>query len=293
MADYVFYGFFVASKAGKTGLTPTCTVYRAATGAVVANAQAATEIGLGLYRYTHTDAVEGDYVAVFVTADATVDAQNVPALASVAVPRIDAAVSTRLATAGYTTPPTAAAISDAVWEEATADHQTAGTTGKALSDASSAGDPWAAPVRTLTSSAAQTAATVEGDNITVTRGDTWTIAITGLGDLTGYVSLDFTVKTNSGKADTAATLRIRKNASAVDDGLLILNGAAGTAAQGSIAIDSLAAGNITITVAAASTAQLEPRSAYYYDIQMITASAVQTLTSGELAVVADVTKAVS
>jgi hypothetical protein len=40
------------------------------------------------------------------------------------------------------TNPTAAAIADAVWDELTADHQTAATTGKALTDASSAGDPW-------------------------------------------------------------------------------------------------------------------------------------------------------
>lgn len=46
--------------------------------------------------------------------------------------RIDAAVSTRLATAGYTTPPTAAAIADAVTDEAVADHVTAGTVGAQL-----------------------------------------------------------------------------------------------------------------------------------------------------------------
>jgi len=36
--------------------------------------------------------------------------------------RIDAAISSRLATSGYTAPPTAAAISDAISEEITADH---------------------------------------------------------------------------------------------------------------------------------------------------------------------------
>ncbi len=34
-------------------------------------------------------------------------------------------------------------IADGVWDEATAGHSTAGTTGKALTDAGSAGDPWA------------------------------------------------------------------------------------------------------------------------------------------------------
>lgn len=55
--------------------------------------------------------------------------------------RIDVAVSTRLATAGYTVPPTVGEIADANWDEALSGHLTAGTTGKALSDASAAGTP--------------------------------------------------------------------------------------------------------------------------------------------------------
>ncbi|MFH1973796.1 MAG: hypothetical protein ABIK13_04315 [Patescibacteria group bacterium] len=37
-------------------------------------------------------------------------------------------------------------IADSVWDEPTADHVTAGTTGKALIDAGAAGNPWGAPV---------------------------------------------------------------------------------------------------------------------------------------------------
>ena len=43
--------------------------------------------------------------------------------------RIDVDISSRLATSSYTTPPTSAAIADAVWDEATAGHTTAGTYG--------------------------------------------------------------------------------------------------------------------------------------------------------------------
>ena len=53
--------------------------------------------------------------------------------------RIDVAVSTRLATAGYTTPPTVGDIADAVWDEAISGHLSAGSTGKALDDASAGG----------------------------------------------------------------------------------------------------------------------------------------------------------
>jgi hypothetical protein len=41
-----------------------------------------------------------------------------------------------------TAPPTAAAIADAVWDEASGDHLAAGSTGAALNAAGSAGDPW-------------------------------------------------------------------------------------------------------------------------------------------------------
>lgn len=88
MAAYNFYGFFTASKTGKTGLTVTCTVYDSA-GNVQATAQAATAIGGGLYTYTHTDATAGDYVAIFATSDATVDFQNVPALAAKQMVTVD------------------------------------------------------------------------------------------------------------------------------------------------------------------------------------------------------------
>jgi hypothetical protein len=53
--------------------------------------------------------------------------------------RIDVAVSTRLATSGYTAPDSAATIAGAVWDEVLSGHTTAGTTGKALDDASSGG----------------------------------------------------------------------------------------------------------------------------------------------------------
>lgn len=59
--------------------------------------------------------------------------------------------------------PTAAVIADAVWDEATAGHTTAGTTGKALTDAGSAGDPWATVLPGAYG--AGTAGKLVGDNI--------------------------------------------------------------------------------------------------------------------------------
>lgn len=55
------------------------------------------------------------------------DPQNATTLG---LTNLDAAVSSRLATAGYTAPPSAAAVADAVWDEPTSGHTTADTFGE-------------------------------------------------------------------------------------------------------------------------------------------------------------------
>ena len=147
-----FYAFFVASKAGKSGLTPTVYVLR--NGTAIVTAGNATEVDAtnapGLYSYelaSGSVTVEGEYIAVFRTADATVDAQHIPSLWIVGragVEDLDATISSRLPTSSYTaptTPPTVGAIADAVWDEASADHVATGSVGKLLSTAGAASDP--------------------------------------------------------------------------------------------------------------------------------------------------------
>ena len=66
-----------------------------------------------------------------------------------------------------TTPPTAAAIADAVWEEAIADHSgTTGSTAEALNSAGSAGDPWTTALPGAYG--AGSAGKIIGDNINAT-----------------------------------------------------------------------------------------------------------------------------
>lgn len=65
-----------------------------------------------------------------------------------------------------TDPPTAAAIADAVFDETASDHSTAGTTGKKLIDAASAGDPWSTALPG--SYGAGTAGKIVGDNVNAT-----------------------------------------------------------------------------------------------------------------------------
>lgn len=81
---------------------------------------------------------------------------------------IDAAISSRLSTAGYTAPPTAAANADAVWDETLADHLAAGSTGNALNAAGSAGDPWSTAIPGAYG--AGTAGKIVGDNLNATVG---------------------------------------------------------------------------------------------------------------------------
>ena len=81
MAVYKAYAFFTAAKAGKTGLTVTVDVFKAADDSQVVTNQAANEVAGGLYSYSYTNATDDDFLFVFKTADTSVDVQHVPALA--------------------------------------------------------------------------------------------------------------------------------------------------------------------------------------------------------------------
>mgnify|MGYP000917700504 FL=1 len=135
-------------------------------------------------------------------------------------------------------------------------------------------------------------AAVNGSTITVLRGDTLSADIADLGSLENYVSLDFTVKRSTYESDDDAIVRVRKNASGTGDGLLRLNGAAHTTGtDGSITITDAATGDITIMLKAGVTDDLMPGS-YVYDVQLIEAAKVSTLTSGSLVITGDVTRLV-
>ena len=224
------------------------------------------------------------------TDDIGVAGAGLTALGDTRLANLDAAVSTRAAT-GAAMALTAAAV-DAVWDELTAGHAVAGSTGKALSDAGAAGDPWAAATRTLTSSAAATLAAVTGSTITITRGDTASIALTGLGSLAGHAEIWLTVKKDEDDADADSILQIKHTS-----GLAYLNGAAPVApvvaGDATLAVDDEVAGNITVAIAARATKDL-PLDTYAYDVQWKDATgAIYTKTTGVFLVGKDFTRAVS
>ena len=118
-----FLAFYTASKQGSSGLTVTVDVYDPS-GTKIVDAGSATELAGGLYTYTlsSSNSSAGEYVAIFKTADANVDAQHVPSLWSLGragVENLDASVSSRLADADYTAPTAAPTVADIRTELAT------------------------------------------------------------------------------------------------------------------------------------------------------------------------------
>lgn len=180
-----------------------------------------------------------------------------------------------------------------IYIEATVDSDTGGISFAFVVETIAA-DVWANATRTLTQTAASVIATVSGSVITQYRGNTWAIALTGLGALTNYVSLYFSLKYNAAGSEDDALVRIKDNASGSGDGLERINQVApSAAADGSITIDVEADGDITINLTAGQTSLLPLKMDLYYDIKVVFAATVTTLSDGQFNVVGDISKAVS
>lgn len=285
-----FYAFFVASKVGKTSLTVTCDVWRiteAGAATEVITGGSATEIGDGLYRYGLSAAsvtAAGEYIAIFKTADSSVDAQHIPALWVVGrsgVENLDAAISSRNAT----TPPTVGAVADAVWDEALAGHATAGSAGAALAAAGGAADPLtnsvpgsyaqgtAGYVLGSISPAQVTIASpvaTDGTTIAVVRGDDYLAA--------NSRALTFTGTSWPTLTDGAVTLKAKlKTGKGAQAAPVIEYAATVTGAQA-----------CQVELTDAQTAALSP-GLYAYDLEAtLSGGAVVTLVQGEMTVIADV-----
>ena len=179
------------------------------------------------------------------------------------------------------------ALPAAVWDRLTTALTTAGSIGKALADLLAV---FNADTRTLTQTSTQIAAALDGGDITVQRGDTVVISVTGLGDITNRTKLWVTAKFGKSDADSAAIFQITEAG-----GLLILNGAsAGTTTDASISVTNQATGALTITLKPAITDDLSPGAGWYADIQVLRSTgAVDTLATYDLAVTADVTRSVA
>ena len=320
---YKFKAYYTDSGVGAVqDPAPTCTVINMADDSKLADAQATTASTNmpGLYSYEYSGADGLDCVAWFKTTDTGCDVKELASYVSEKITTnlnadvagvetkldtVDTNVDSILADTGTDGVKIAAdAITASTFDESTAFPIKSADTGatqiarvgadsdtlETLSDQMDAidADVWSYAARTLTQSAASVAAVLAGSDITIQRGDTESISLTDIGALTGYTKLWFTVKGRKTYADTLSTIQIEKTG-----GLLYLNGAvASTASDGSITISDEATGDISIVIKAAATAVLEP-GAYYYDIQMLSASGVNTMTYGTFTIEGDVTRTVA
>jgi len=146
-------------------------------------------------------------------------------------------------------------------------------------------------VRSYASASSAISTALEGGVITILRGDSLSVSITDLGDISGRSKLWFTVKTSRAHTDAQSIIQIEET-----DGLKYLNAtdASARAANGDITVDDAVAGDITITLDEVETDDLVPNERLYYDVQMLTAAgAVTTLALDMARVTADVSRVVA
>lgn len=153
---------------------------------------------------------------------------------------------------------------------------------------------WTYTYRTLTMSLASLLTALKGTDIAVDRGDTMILDITGLGDLTGYTELWFTIKDDLDKTDPQSILQVLLSAPPLaTDGLQAIAGVSPTAAaNGSITVSSMVLGNITVRTEAIETAKLLDCGGFYYDIQKATLTDVFTIRRGRATIRGDVTRSI-
>lgn len=138
-------------------------------------------------------------------------------------------------------------------------------------------------------SARQLAAIAAGTGIAGHRGETWTIPLANLGAIPAdRTKLVWTAKRTRYDSDDDAILQIVEGT-----GLVLLNGAAATAGNGSLTVTSQTLGDVRIVLQPAAAAMLTPGS-YSWDLQLISPTVgVLTRAEGDLEIVADVTRAIS
>ena len=129
----------------------------------------------------------------------------------------------------------------------------------------------------------------KGPAIDIYRGDTLSVDVQRLGDISARTNLWFTVKSDKDDADTGAEIQIDEN-----NGLLYIVGAVATVpANGSITVTNAVTGALTVALDEVETAKLTDLGTWFYDIQMITATGVSTLVRGRATIIADATRATS
>jgi hypothetical protein len=285
--DYKAYAYYTYNGLGAPGLAVSCDVY-SSTGFVM-TASAVVEIGGGFYSHNHVALVDDDYLFLFKTTASAVDFAQIPT-----------SYSNRHIVPTDVWNDTVRSLTDksnfsltTVYDAA---KYAASASTVAAEIANVPAEVWTYPIRTLTTTASAVTNTIVTTDSTILcrRGDTFSAAITGLGDLTAYDALYFTVKDYYKKqSDTESTIQVVTRTSGSSVGLLYLNGASASSisTSGSITVINTLDGDITITVDPLATKDLVIGD-YLYDVEMVNGYAVSTLAEGTFTVLGDVTRAI-
>lgn len=125
------------------------------------------------------------------------------------------------------------------------------------------------------------------------RGDTLNVVLPLLGSLTGWSKILFTVKQYAGDADSAAMIQVEALAAGGGGLLTLLGATAPDASNGVLTVVNATTGQVSITLAAAVTAQF-PIQKWFWDCEAIFSSGlVATPIFGQFNVIMDITQATS
>ncbi len=135
---------------------------------------------------------------------------------------------------------------------------------------------------------------VDGGTLVLYRGTTFSYQLTNIGDLTGWTKIYFTARREQNSVDSESLIQIAvSNPSSGSDGLIRLNQQSSTANLGSITIQDVATGDITLRLEADATRQLQSVKEIPWDVKVIKSSGIPPLVLGKLNVELDVTRAIT
>lgn len=184
----------------------------------------------------------------------------------------------------------AAALAATAAATAAGNAETAAEAAQAAAEAVAADDIAEAVYALLAARSLDVVAALSGYDLTRRRGTTWTITFSGLGDISDRTELYFTLKASHTATDAQARIQVSESG-----GLIVLNGSSTslTAAQAVLAVTDEVAGDGSITVHSAATAEMLSPADWRYDVKALGPSNDRILLEGRFVVTPDITREVT
>ena len=153
---------------------------------------------------------------------------------------------------------------------------------------------WLNATRTLTSTAAATAAAITGSVLTITNSAGYAATLSGLTIPATWTGMLFSIKASIDDADASSVIQIRESNPGVGtDGLKILNAATALVLGSGSLVVNQAAGTVAIALTAACTAQLGAQAGLVYDLKLFDSAAEPSiLTASSVNIVLTPTRAI-